>query len=499
MQLYEKLTFLMNLTQTSNRMMARELRVDPSLISRLRTGKRGLPRNRDHVRGMAAYLSKRCATEYQRQALSEMLGMKRSLAMKNDQLSEILYYWLCGDIDELGGFMRTFETFEIATVKSEPAADPCRLSTGTTIYYDNEGKRAAAKTVYQHLRTLEHPGTILIFDDEADDWILEDGEFTLHLQEWGQDLLQRGFRIIQITPPVFSADQAFESLIRWLPLYMTGLTDAYYYPRIRDHVHRRLLVAVPGEVAMMSSSIAGRRSSYSTLLTTERRLIQAYEAEFQDYLSMCRPMLNTYTRQDEQLQCFTRFRDCSGSWIQKQSCLSLETAPPEVLRFLIESSQDLSSKRLYEFYLREKSLIEKEWRAHELLDIVTLASPEDVRCGKVPALQPGGGVYYTPETYVLHLKNIVRMMETCENYHFIPVQDRREKSGALMVKESQRALLVRTAAPFTVFEMVQPEIVAFCREYLLRIADRSGYTGLHRAKTLSHLRELIRELQQDGD
>ncbi|MFQ8583412.1 MAG: hypothetical protein ACLSA6_13255 [Holdemania massiliensis] len=38
MQFWEMLDFLMKTTQTSNRMLAQELKADPSLISRLRTG-----------------------------------------------------------------------------------------------------------------------------------------------------------------------------------------------------------------------------------------------------------------------------------------------------------------------------------------------------------------------------------------------------------------------------------------------------------------------------
>ena len=56
MQFYEKLIFLLNLTQVTNRMLAQELQVDPSLISRFRTGRRRLPRNREHIKAMSAYL-----------------------------------------------------------------------------------------------------------------------------------------------------------------------------------------------------------------------------------------------------------------------------------------------------------------------------------------------------------------------------------------------------------------------------------------------------------
>ena len=49
----DKLNFLMILTQTSNKELAAAISVDRSLISLLRTGKRGMPRNREHISRMA--------------------------------------------------------------------------------------------------------------------------------------------------------------------------------------------------------------------------------------------------------------------------------------------------------------------------------------------------------------------------------------------------------------------------------------------------------------
>ena len=63
----------MNLTQTSNKELAAAISVDRSLISLLRTGKRGMPRNREHISRMAYFFSKHCVADFQRHALSEML------------------------------------------------------------------------------------------------------------------------------------------------------------------------------------------------------------------------------------------------------------------------------------------------------------------------------------------------------------------------------------------------------------------------------------------
>lgn len=498
MQLYEKLDFLMNITQTSNRLLAQELQVDPSLVSRLRTGTRGMPRNREQVRRMAECFARRCMIDFQRQALSELLGIKQALTMKSDQLSEILYYWLCGDTDSVGHFMRTLETLNVDGDRESSDVDSCSLSTSNSIYYGNDGKRAAARAVFQHLLSLSKPGTILLFADEADDWIIEDYSFTSGLQGWALELFQRGFRICQITPPIVSADQAFESLIRWLPAYITGQVEAYYYPRLRDNVHRRSMIVLPGEIAMLSNSTAGRRSSYATIVTTDRRLTKTYAEEFQDYLSLCRLMLHTYTTMETLMHCFTQFLACEGPRIQKLPSLSAETMPPELMDYCVERERSTGLNSLSSFFLQDMEVFKGEKDSLDFIDIARLASADEVRTGTVPVIASFGTeemIYYTPETYVSHLQNILRMMELCENYHFVPLTGEADKDGMLMIKGETRALLVRAAAPFTTFEISQPEIVALCREHLLRTADKIGFGGIHRVKTMSQLRELIRILQ----
>lgn len=95
MQFWEMLDFLMKTTQTSNRMLAQELKVDPSLISRLRTGDRNRPRQLEQLKSMSSYFAKRCSCSVQRQAIADKLNVKASLTAQPELLTEILYTWLC--------------------------------------------------------------------------------------------------------------------------------------------------------------------------------------------------------------------------------------------------------------------------------------------------------------------------------------------------------------------------------------------------------------------
>ena len=95
----------------------------------------------------------------------------------------------------------------------------------------------------------------------------------------------------------------------------------------------------------------------------------------------------------------------------------------------------------------------------------------------------------------MHLKNILRLMDTYENYTFLPLREKEARNYNLFASESGVALLVRTAEPILIMEMRRAEMVLTFREHLLRKAEAVGYQGMEREKIRMELRSLIRQLQ----
>lgn len=62
----EKLDFLMNITQTSNSALAHAATLDASYISRLRTGKRLMPKDNHMIQGMTIFLARQFKEDYQK-------------------------------------------------------------------------------------------------------------------------------------------------------------------------------------------------------------------------------------------------------------------------------------------------------------------------------------------------------------------------------------------------------------------------------------------------
>ena len=77
----------------------------------------------------------------------------------------------------------------------------------------------------------------------------------------------------------------------------------------------------------------------------------------------------------------------------------------------------------------------------------------------------------------------------------MPINPRAQKEGTLMVKDGHRVLLVRGYHPVYVLEISQPEMIQLCQEYLYKMAEQIGYSGMNRAKIISQIKKRIRELQ----
>ncbi|MFQ8583411.1 MAG: hypothetical protein ACLSA6_13250 [Holdemania massiliensis] len=236
-----------------------------------------------------------------------------------------------------------------------------------------------------------------IFTDESDAWIQEADPHSADNRDWLAALIEKGCQLVHIAPPLLP-QMAYQSLTRWLNAYATGKIKAYYYPGLRDRVHRRTLFIIPGKLVLSSHSIAHRTDSCVTILATDEPLIQTYMTEFHDYLSLCRPLLHNHESPDSQMRLFTHFFSSQGNRIQKTPALSMNTAPSALTEY-----HKLQNKRPQEnqpAFCSGDSI--NAGRNEELIDLGYLAQPEDVPAGQVTVTLACGPIFL-PVTYTVSL------------------------------------------------------------------------------------------------
>lgn len=500
MRFADKLSYLMSITQTSNKVLAAELGIDRSLVSMMRTGSRGMPRKKETVRNMALFFARHSTADFQRHAISEMLGQTilRS-AVPVEVLAYYLEKWLRGElglveqiVEGIGDMPVNAETFPEGTV---PAPTPGK---GADFFYGEEGRRESLRLLLRNLRSMEKPCSLLMVVEDNLEWLLSDYVFMRQTQAELLELVERGFTIYQIMPPMNYVNRYTESLKFWLPVYATGKVKVYYYPRLRGNLYRHTSVTVPGHFVKFSTAVA-LGSSEITFFSSEPELVSTFVSQFNEYIAQCRPAVFFHSRIEDGVRCFSEMLSRPGDIVQMVDSLSLFSAPAALLSQYVQETETPGWREIFQLYLDGIDGFEQRLCQSVFIDIGRLASAEEVRAGKVFILSNDESARnypcYTPETYVMHLKNILRLMDTYENYTFLPLREKEARNYNLFASEGGVALLVRTAQPILTMEMRRAEMVLAFREHLLRKAEAVGYQGMEREKIRMELRSLIRQLQ----
>ena len=495
----ERLGFLMRITDTSNSALARAISFDSSYISKLRTGKRKLPRNDAFFVRAVPYFARNLNSDYQKKAVSDVLLEGRALPENRAALEQLLDAWLRGE-ERVGDNVRqllhstsalTAESFaaapEIGAIV--PAAE-IPAPTPALVFYGNEGKRRAVELFLTRLCAAGKPVTLLLYSDEDMVWLYEDSDF---LRRWGAllaRLLSLGGSIKMIHTLSRNATELMAAVQGWMPLYLTGGVEPYYCPRLRDGVCRRSLFVAQGCAALVSTSVMSGTAGMANLLFEDAEAAAAFEAEFWNYLALCRPLMRIYrgAGDAEALRGEMRRIDAAmGSLYLAQNLPSFATMPESVLAAMAgDRTAELES-------IRQRSAAALHARLDsgaQAVELLHLPNPKQIGSPTLPLWRLLGLPEFKYDAAQLadHLSAVLRLMERYENYRVILTD---EIAPELMVLASENAGSLLLCPLPAVFGMEEQNISQALLEYLRRIAE-----GKRRKDDASALTEYIRVLRK---
>lgn len=166
-----------------------------------------------------------------------------------------------------------------------------------------------------------------------------------------------------------------------------------------------------------------------------------------------------------------------------------------------EQSDDAVWKESFLEFSKNIPKFEKRLEVFTHIDICPLDTVKDIVAGKVPVASPympsANHPCYTPETYILHLNNIIRLMDTYKGYYFIPVSPESYPNYNLLVNDGGSALLSHSQINMPMLmEFHRPEIVLACKEHLMQIIDNEGGVTGSKKRVKAELNRLISELRK---
>jgi len=501
----EKLDFLMNMTKTTNSALAHCLVLDTSYISRLRTGKRLMPKNDELIRRMAGYLAERLTDDTGKNIVRDVMK-----TIPGGNFAGTVAVWLVRDEEkasdkssgQVGRFLETFSGFTPKTPAS--AGIPTDLFTTTdevvSVHYGIEGKRRAVELFLSEVALRDKPQTLLLHSSEEMSWMTGDPKFT---QKWAAlmfAVLSKGNRVKIIHTINRGIDEMFDSIASWMPVYMTGLIEPYYYPKKRDNVFKQTMFIAPETSAIISNSVNDETESAANILFRDKSAVAAYVTEYNRYLSMCRPLIQIFTERDKEafIDTLNEFETTEADAIEKTTSLSSLSMPKTLLtKFLANINEE--PQAIPEHHADRLRKFKKLLKSYRYTEIISLPEIKKLIDGEInvdmSAFMKSGLNRYTPRDYIKHLQNIVALLKANKNYH-IHISDKAlDDRYTVYCREDAGAIIAKTSQPPVTLATNESQLAAAYWDFLKHTVGSKEYDRPDNEKAADRLLEYISEVR----
>ncbi|WP_101910595.1 hypothetical protein [Marasmitruncus massiliensis] len=481
MSFYKRLNLLMTVQNIANSRLAKSLSVDASLVSRWRTGKRiPSPRN-SYVREIAAFFVAQAKLESQKNTLFELMNLEPQERSENPQkITEQLLAWLNeGNIqdesiieflDRLNLPRKSEVLLPNAEVRTcQPAGRPVNAE----VFYGLGGKQDVIIRFLSAVAASRKPCTLLLYSDESMDWMMKSKEFNHQWQALLLKIIAQGWKIKIIHTIARDLSQLLTAIDQWMPIYMTGAIESFYFPKFREHIVRRTLFIAPGIAAVTSTSFSPSVTNPQLFYYTDPDMIKNLTVEFQEFLKTCYPLMQIFKEESfpKFSELWVRFEEQFGNSILCTTALSALTMPKPMFDRLLAQSYGTAeqTQRISALQKKMQSAFLSKLQANDVTELVGLSLPETFpEATVVPCprdLLGGPALQYSRSDFCLHLKNIVHLLKTYERYSFLIYPEKPIQNYFFAVKEENGVIAAKNDGSI-IFVFRQQTLVSAFQDYL---------------------------------
>lgn len=509
MRFSEKLDFLMKITNTTNSTLASYTSLDASYISRLRRGVRSLPKNENYVPIMAEYFARHCLETYQIKALGDRLPGAYIVSENIDENARTISAWLQEDKERpqnaVQGLLDIIEDFQFKKPNKWTNVESCDYpetkNTLISIHYGTTGKQEAALAFLLSVINHHKPQTLLLFSDESFDWLGQNPEYAARWAALMIQVIAQGNRIRMIHTVSRNLDEMLAGISKWLPLYMTGAIEPYYYPKKRDGLFKRTLLIAPETSAVMSNSVGNMEDRAANFLLKDKNAVKALVSEYTNLLALCRPLMRIFTPADNQAynSILGEFEKESADSIVKIESFSILTMPDSAIDKILARMGRADDSELAGNLRIRKQNFENNLPTQRFTEIVSIPALDKIIEGRLRVAMSDTlsmeDVFYTPEELILHLENIILLMQKYPNYDVYIDTANKEEKFMLYAKEEVGAIVAKTSAPAITFAINETNMTAAFWDYLNGYINSMTEPQSNKKAVIRRLQSLIEQLR----
>lgn len=503
----EKLNILMNMLDISNIRLAKALNVDSSLISRFRNGLRIPPKNSQLIMNICTYLYKRVLVGGFEDKLSDLISISKTMVVNDD--NKLLTYFVDWMSDKtyaqntraMDSLLEKLDTFTISKHKLpsiNTIASTDILNENTTDYIGLEGFRNAVIRFLGSVAISKQTCNLKLYSDQNMEWLVTDPVF---MQKWTALMYAVALKNpIQI---IHNIDRNLPEMLvaieKWLPLYMTGMIEAFYCKKAGDGRFANTFFIASQLAAINASLVAGTesRGKYHYINTAESILY--CESQFDALMEMSKPLVQVFNEHSLTEYHFrmTEMSKQEGKTKKLLSSNSIDTMPRSLLeKILIRNKIDQRTKdNIIAFHNTRIKQFEKELQSGSVIEYVALHDKEVLFLGKVEInlsnlflCQP---IMYTAEEYFEHINYIIALLIENDSYNLVILPYSPFTNIQMTVKRDIGVMILKSDASSVAFWFGHPTMCQAFDEYLDVIGEKSKFPIGNKKDLVCMLRKYI--------
>lgn len=418
-----KFDFLMRVVGAKNSVVAKALSFDPSYISRVRAGKRGISGQRDFVEGAADFFARNACNDFQRSVIFDAIDAQPESTDVAD-VARLIADWLTDgspfDVDVRHDAARSVDgrLREVDSLRSHSDKSSSGNGGNVTLLYGDDGKRKAVETFLSDLIAGGKPASLLLYSDEDMRWLTEDEAFAGRWAAMLLHLLKTGSTIKIVHTVSRDIGDMIEGMKKWIPLYAVGKIEPFYCPKIRDGIFRRTLFVAEG-TSVVNASSCGNPHSAACLYIRDERAAKAFAEEFLGFFALCDSLGKAYTPQDASslMGEVSSLAQKSGKIVLAGASPLFATIPDALLQ---EGGAQLADPAVVRFLHRTRAWVREFLDSGgQIVDIVNAspgASDADVPLTRVAGMLGKLDLRYSAAIHAAHVEAAWEFASAHENY-----------------------------------------------------------------------------------
>lgn len=456
-QFIKNLNVLLNELKIKNIGLARTLKLDPSYISRIRTGQRPLINKDIFVADLEAYLLKnyisdKCIETYSK--VFNVLIADFNFAKFTFLLNKYLFEVDMKVEAEIKEFINNLYNFNVREKDFSFNFKGCFTISKQNNYYGMKEAKKAVLDFFIQTFISEHTSDIIIYNNynSGDDKINE-----VFLKRWQfliDNLVEKGHKIFKIHIKN-NDDMNFLNEIKiWLPLYLKDYALPFMIEDYNNYLTKTLLYSAEGVCALTGESSLDFQQT-KLFRTNKEDVVSYYTKKNQSFLKNAYPIGQSKTlfNKSEYYTTLNTLNFKIGDWLNVLSSPSINVIPSSVINKILnrynislEKKQDII-KRIITLQKDSINLL----KTNKILDYFPFYSKEEFN--KFPVklatnrIFSSETLYYNYEEYQEHLKAIDIFSKKYSNYSYVLIKKPYFDDLELFIQSNNSIIALGTKQP----------------------------------------------------